>query len=91
MSRTNRLVAFRLDSESNLLAEQSIDCLLERRQVALDDVEHQFDVDPEVLVSNQIAETGDIRPGNLRCRVPCRRRQVLDRLSDDDELKEEAS
>jgi hypothetical protein len=40
-------------------------------------------------VGDQVAQPGDVCPGDLRFGLPCLGRQVLDGFPDDDELEEE--
>lgn len=49
------------------LRKHVVDRLLEGRQVTLDNLEHTMDVDPEVLVGDQVAESGDVGPGDIGC------------------------
>jgi hypothetical protein len=43
-----------------------VDCLLECREVAFDDLQDTVDVDPEVLVGDQVAKAGDVGPWDFR-------------------------
>lgn len=75
--------------EDSRRSEEPGDCGLQRRKVAVDDVEDALDLDPGVLVCDHVSQPGDIAPGNLRRRRLRLLRQVLHRFADDDELKEE--
>ena len=73
---------------ARLPAEQSINRLFERSQVAIDGIEHAFHLDSEVLVRDQIAHADDIRPRDVGFEADRLGRQALHRLPDNDELKE---
>ena len=42
-----------------------LELVLERAQLVVDDVEDQVGVDAEVLVYDDVAKSGDCRPGNV--------------------------
>ena len=72
-----------------LLVEQPINRLLEGWQIAVDNREHPHDVDPEVLVGDEITQARDVCPRDLGRRCSRLGGQVFDRLADNYELKEE--
>lgn len=55
------------DALRALFADQPINRVLQGREITADDLEDPIELDPEVLMSNQITEAGDIRPGDLGC------------------------
>lgn len=50
--------------------------------MGLDDVADNFDVDPEVLVDQDVPEATDLRPGNVRVRSGDLLREVVDGFAD---------
>lgn len=65
-----------------------VDRLLQGWKIALYDLKYTIDVDPEVLVGNQVSQSCDVGPGNFRRGLSRLRSEVLDGLADNDELKE---
>ena len=60
-------------------------CVRKRRQVRLDDVPYDLDIDPEVL-DEDVPEPSDLRPSNLGVFFGDRGRQVTRRLPNDLEI-----
>jgi hypothetical protein len=52
--------ALTTSSAGVLGGQQLADGLFERREISLDDVENTLDVDPEVLVRDEVTEAGDV-------------------------------
>ncbi|HWF33081.1 MAG TPA: hypothetical protein VG188_11035 [Solirubrobacteraceae bacterium] len=78
-----------LDDRGGAALEQSVYCLLEGREVAVDDLEHPVDVDSEVLIGDQVAQPSNVDPRNLgRCFAGLRS-QTLDGLTYHHKLKEQ--
>lgn len=59
------------------------ECLGERWQIHFDDVADGGDIDSEVLVDEDIPESADLRPGDLRVGVGEFRREMVRRFPDD--------
>lgn len=55
----------------------------ERREMRLDDITDDFDVDSGVLVDEDVAEATDLRPRDLEMRAGDRLREMIHCLADD--------
>ncbi len=69
-----------------LFGEHLIDCLLERGQVTFHDLKYALHLDMEVLVCDEVSQSGDVLPWHLWSLCAGLVREMLDRLADHDEL-----
>lgn len=68
-----------------------LELVLESAELVVDDVEDQVRVDSEVLVDDDVAQSGYCRPGNVGQGLTCLGREAAHGFADDREISKHAS